>query len=458
MFDWFWDFLYLITKSIFRLIDALLSCCNMLCGIEPVTIDGENEDLIVWLLNNESVKTGFKITAMVGLFLIVFFAIWAIIRTVVSEKPEGTPGQIAVKAGRTLLTFLFIPLVMYILVRSLNVIGEVLYNATTGGSTGSLGQFLALSFGMNAQKGTDVNIFELGIDYTSTSQMWTYFDLSNYDYFFSWVAGIAILFSMTKVLLIFIDRMFSIVILYIISPIPLSANMVDGGQRFKQWRDQLLSKFLVGYGAIIGLNVYGIVVSALVTSNITFFTDSFLNFVFKVVIVLGGTFALNRIIAMIGNIVAVQGAGEQEVNAGQAARHGVFGTAQFAAGLITGDKQGMAQGYASMRQAGMGQAGYPSASLYGGGPASQSSAATGSASSNKSPTAGKNINGTSGMNSNPYAKAGQVAANAISNNNGGNNKDTAVKEKSARDSVVGNAIMGNANRVNPEKNESNKKK
>ena len=46
MFDWFWEFLYGISKSLLRLIDGLISCTNKLCGIETVNIGGTETDLV----------------------------------------------------------------------------------------------------------------------------------------------------------------------------------------------------------------------------------------------------------------------------------------------------------------------------------------------------------------------------------------------------------------------------
>lgn len=323
MFNWFWDFLYLITKSIYRLIDGLIECCFMLCGITEVRIGGKNTNLITWLLDVEEVKLGFKVAALVGIVLVTFFSIWQILKTIISEKPEMTPGQICVKLMKTIFTFLFIPLIMYILVISLNTIAKVLFNGTTGGGEFvGLGKYMALSFADGAKIG-DYNLFELDIDYTSTTQMWQYVNLEDYDYFFSWVAGIAVLLSMTKVLFIFVDRMFSIIILYIISPLPLSASIMDEGQHFKQWREQLLGKFCVGYGAILGLNIFGIVISNLVTADITFFSNSFINFVFKCVIIIGSVFGLNGIVAMIGNLVS-QGAGDAALQNAEGMRKGVM--------------------------------------------------------------------------------------------------------------------------------------
>jgi len=336
MFDWFFDFLYLLTRSMFKIIDAMVYATNTLCGISPVIIDGKKTDLMEWMMSLEQVATGFKVTALVGIFLIVFFAIWGIMRNIMSDEPKGTPSQVAMKAFKTLLTFLFIPAAMYVLTKSLNAIAEVLYYGTRGGAEISLGGFLAKSFGQDcANDGLNVWTAE-DFDYTSFDCMWKYFNMRHYDYFFSWVAGVSIIMTMSKVLFIFVERLFSIILLYIISPIPVSAAMIDDGAKFKAWREQLLAKYCTGYGAILGLNIYTIVISALCTHDIEYFTDGvdiisagFLNFVFKLIIIIGGAFGVDKLVAMIGNLVS-NGAGDAAMQEAGQARAGVGAVGQGA--------------------------------------------------------------------------------------------------------------------------------
>ena len=46
LFDWVWKLLYSISKSMYYIIDCMLSCCNMLCGIEPIRYQGAEMDFI----------------------------------------------------------------------------------------------------------------------------------------------------------------------------------------------------------------------------------------------------------------------------------------------------------------------------------------------------------------------------------------------------------------------------
>ena len=329
MFNWVWDLLYGISKSIFSIIDGLLSCANMLCGIEPIKYQGAEMDFMTFLLRNKNIFYGFIGAVMVGIVLVVIFAVFAIIRSISSEKENMTPAQIYIKVGKTLLTFIFIPAAMAILIYFTNVLMQTLYRTTLGGSPDGLGRFLAGAFGQGARKGGVPENFYLSseFDYTSTGSMKDYVNLKEYDFFFSWIGGIAILLALASSLLMFVDRAISIVILFIAAPISLSTAVIDDGQRFKLWRDQFLVKFLTGYGCIIGINIYALVIAAITSDNLVFFENGTINNLMKIAIIVGGAVSMNRLMALVGNLVS-QGAGSNEL------RDNAIATAQ-AKGVMT---------------------------------------------------------------------------------------------------------------------------
>ncbi len=314
MFNWVWDLLYGISKSIFSIIDGLLSCANMLCGIEPIKYQGAEMDFMTFLLRNKNITYGFVGAVMVGVVLVIIFAIFAILKSMASEKDSMTPTQIYVKVGKTLLTFIFIPVAMAVLIYFTNVLMQTLYKTTLGGSPDGLGRFLAGAFGQDCRKGGVPENFYLSSDfnYKSTSNMRGYVNLNDYDFFFSWIAGIAILLSLASSILMFVDRAIALVILFIASPISLSTAVLDDGQRFKLWRDQFLVKFLTGYGCIIGLNIYALVVAAITTNDLVFFDNGTLNDIMKIAIIVGGSVSMNRLMALVGNLIS-QGAGSNEL-------------------------------------------------------------------------------------------------------------------------------------------------
>ena len=79
--DMFFTFLYLCFKCICQLIDFIKDIFYMLCGIDPVVVDGEKTDLLSTLIQSDSIKSAFLIIFVIGVILLFVFTSIAIIKT-----------------------------------------------------------------------------------------------------------------------------------------------------------------------------------------------------------------------------------------------------------------------------------------------------------------------------------------------------------------------------------------
>ncbi len=345
MFDWFWEFLYMLSKTIFRIIDGLILCANKLCGIDTISFGGEETDFLSYLLFSDEIGFAFRISALLATILLVIFTVFMIIRSIAKEKAEGTPTQIAIKAFKTILMFFLVPAVMVAFMTLGNAFVNALYSATLQ-SAASPGAFLFSAFAQDGGMPSEyVALFRSGeLDYTNTATVSMYMSLSEFPYLFSWLAGGVVLFSIGSAMLVFVDRVLSLVILYIAAPISISTSTLDDGARFKLWRDQFLSKFIMGYGMILAINIYAMVCGLVMNPSFAFFTGEgsgiqFLDLIMKLLIIAGGALTMQKSMALIGNLVS-QGAGSNELrdnafSAGSLARmtKGVAGKALGVASL-----------------------------------------------------------------------------------------------------------------------------
>ena len=313
MFDWFWEFLYGMSKSLMRLIDGLIACTNKLCGIETVNIGGTETDLVSFLLRSDGLANGFKIAAILGFIVLIFFTVFRIILVVTKAKADMSPIQVAGKAFKAVLLFLFIPVIMLTLVWAINTLMNALYQATLNGSQG-LGTFLFGAFSQDAIESQSVwDRIMAGYDlYLDTDLVSQAIDISDFDFIFSWITSIALLLVLTAALIQFVDRAISIGVLFLVSPFSVASSVLDDGGRFKLWREQVALKFLSGYGIILYLNIYCLLISIIMPSDVVFFDNTFLNNIFKLLVIIGGGFAMQRASALIGNLVG-PGAGSREL-------------------------------------------------------------------------------------------------------------------------------------------------
>lgn len=346
MFDWFWTFLYGISKSLFRIIDALVAGCKKLCGIDDITIAGEQTDFLSYLISSERVKSAFWICCIIAFIVLAVFTAIAIIRTCVKEKSEGTPASIVMKALKALGLFLCVPAIMTIGMWLLDSVMIAVYNATLGADNATVGSFLFVSFAQDTQITDEIaqDFLDGTYLYTDTDMVWTaVVELSDFDFIISWLASICMIVPIAMMLMMFVDRAISIVLLYVAAPFSISSSVLDDGQRAKLWRDQILVKFITGYGALIGLNIYLLVVSLVMQGDVQFFSEAdtqalpivsnaFLNNILKIFVIIGGAFSLQKIMAVVGNLVAA-GAGSNEIR--DAAVAGAS-FKSFAGGLLGG--------------------------------------------------------------------------------------------------------------------------
>jgi len=324
MFSWFWKFLYTLTSSMFAIIDGIIDCAKILCGIDPITVNGKSSDFLTFIVSNEKVATGFKVAAILSISVVIFFAIVGIIRLVVKEKIDDTPARIIGRAVKSLVTFCFVPLFMFAFIWVLNVFASALYQGTLGDAEATMGKFLFGAFSADAVNPTvpieEATTFFLrgDFDYKDVSQVQTYISLSEFDYFFAWISCLSLLWALARSILVFVERAFSIALLFIASPFSISASVIDDGQHFKLWRDQILTKFISGYGVLITLNVYIAIVSAISQNNVVLFPSSpFLNNLIKIGIIIGGALSMQQIMAVIGNLITVGGGSSEMAGAFQ---------------------------------------------------------------------------------------------------------------------------------------------
>lgn len=314
MFDWFWRFLYQITKGLFWAIDMIMQCVNKICGIEPINLGEEKIDFLTYLLTGQNVRFAFATMALLGIVVVVILSIFSILRNITRDKQNTTPSKIIVQAGKNILLFLFVPFIMLSVTYFLNTFMQAVYQATSSGST-SIGSFLFVSFGQDAGLDpVETNDFLIGVlDYTKNSDVFSHLEVSDYQFILSWVVGIVVLFAIVATLSKFVERTLSILVLFILSPFSIGSSVIDEGARFKNWRDQVISKFIVSYGLIVAINIYCLMVNLVMQPGFGFFEPgSVLNYVAKVLLVLGGALSLNSMSQLIGNLVA-PGLGGQEL-------------------------------------------------------------------------------------------------------------------------------------------------
>ncbi len=96
-----------------------------------------------------------------------------------------------------------------------------------------------------------------------------FYDVVGYNYLIGYAAGLTILGMLLNLLIGVIRRIFELVTLFVVSPAVVALMPLDGGDKFKTWKDNFIKRVFSAYGPIIGMNLCFMVLEML--QNVTLF-------------------------------------------------------------------------------------------------------------------------------------------------------------------------------------------
>ena len=322
LFGWFYDLMYILQKSICYLLDFIRDVFCKLAGIETVVVNGEQSDLLSHFILSPQIRNAFLGVFLVGVILLCVFVIIAILKSEAADpQHKKTKGQILVKALQSFIIFVLIPFLLIAAITLTNVVMSGIHASMTGamldGNTNSTigGQILVTSgyeayIGPSGQRAEIERMFITGqLDYNNLSVVKDYYNLGDMNFFVGIAGGLVILIMFVISAIMFVQRIFDIILLYIVSPASVSTIPLDDGGRFKIWREMLISKILGAYGIILSMNIFFLIVPQV--GNISFFGNAFKDGVVQLLFVLGGAFAITKANMVIAQLTG-SNAGAQE--------------------------------------------------------------------------------------------------------------------------------------------------
>ena len=251
--NWIFDLFYGIQKTICYIIDFIKEIFYMLAGIDPVEINGQRTDLLSNFLLSDKVKKSFLLVMLVAVALLIMFVIIAIIR---SEYANGENKKsktlIMGKAFQSFMIFLIVP---FILISGIALSNTVVKSVNTAmnpytlesGQEATIGGQILVTSGYYAYIGDPSEREEIELkfitgelDYNNKDVVAEYYKIRDLDFFIGIVGGLVILVMFVMSSISFIQRIFDIILLYIVSPISVSTIPTDDGQRFKQWKEMMI--------------------------------------------------------------------------------------------------------------------------------------------------------------------------------------------------------------------------
>jgi len=342
MFEWWWEFLYSISRAINQCIDALFKLFLFFAGASNADINSE----LTGSASGNILKTVFSTNTVAiwfaGFFLlsVLVFGVSIIIGLIRTEwvGKDNKEGKVKIfkSSLKGALMVALMPAIFGIAIRAATILLGGLVGAMSGTST-TADSFAQQLFDI-CMPGTNQCPWDssygtlVGFLNAENLQNSTNLSMHDYNFFIAYIGGIIMLFVLGLSVLNLIERIIDLVFLYIISPVVVAVSPLDEGNRLGIWKDLTIAKFLSISGMVICFYIYFLFMN--IVNNLLLDNGSFLIGFAKLLCAIGGALAARKGGLLISNLVGhntaliegqQQGLAAQAIGTGFRAGLGVIG-------------------------------------------------------------------------------------------------------------------------------------
>lgn len=311
------------------LVDFVESIFNVFAGVTTVEINGKKTYMLDAFLQMKEITTAFTYITVMAVAICMIFTIIKTAKSISDmaledKNPISHVLSNGLKAGAT---FMIIPfLCIFLLQLSTMVTNQVsiAFDSFQGGKT-TIGTVIFLTAGLNADKKTTKasspfadeweevvgdrdpyftdtvrEPYLLGKkDYKNLLQVREDFHAGNFNYLVGFVSVILLLLVLSGAIMVFIRRLFELLLLYIVSPLFVSTIPLDDGTMFAKWRELFVSRFFSGFGIIFMMKYYMMLIPVISGKDLVLYNADLpdavmINNVLKALMIIGGAWAVYK--------------------------------------------------------------------------------------------------------------------------------------------------------------------
>ncbi len=333
------------------LVDFVESIFNVFAGITPVKVNNRPAYLLDAFFQMEPVARAFTIVTVMAVAICMIFTIIKTAKSISdmaleNKNPISHVLANGMKAG---IMFMLIPFLCIFLLQLSTIVTKqvsVAFESGQGGRT-TIGTIIFLTAGLDADKETakpsspfleewdDMArqrepsfmdsvrkpYFYGEKDYKNLSQVSMDFYAGNFNYIAGFASAFLMLLVLSGAALLFIRRLFELMLLYIVSPLFVSTIPLDDGVMFSKWRELFVAKFFSGFGIIFTMKYYLMLIPFISGSELVLYDSTLpggilINNILKMLMIIGGAWAVYKSQHMIMQIMNPEAAmAEQQASA-----------------------------------------------------------------------------------------------------------------------------------------------
>ena len=259
---------------------TLLSCIRVMSDLFEffagttrgnVIVEGQQTTVLQALFEFDAVKQMFGLFTVIGMFLALMFSIIATMRSMsdMTLDNKNPISKVITNAMKAFITFAIIPILCLFLMQLSTIIVTAIDSgskAIANTNADNIDEILWLNCSMDAAKNDSWNVSKASDEnrekimrgddavrkpYLTGTKSYMYvdgeaendFELGKFDYIQGYVSSILVILMLAGSIMIFIARLFELLVLYIVGPIFAASIANDGGEMFKQWKDMFIAKF-----------------------------------------------------------------------------------------------------------------------------------------------------------------------------------------------------------------------
>lgn len=288
-----------------QLIDGLMEIFSAISGVTNVNYHGQSVNIIEFLAGDSTVMTIFWCIFILAVGLTCIFTIVGLVKNMIANNRNVS--TIVGKFFLALLGTMAMLAVVFLGILIANSLLQLLAKIFQIGNTTKLSNAI-----FNACVGNWVNGYNINkINVTSLSvgeifggynaalfgiwpTSWKCNGMVNpntFMYLPALISGIALCIALVIAVLNLAKRVFEIIYLFFCMPVSMSTLPLDDGARFKNWREQFLTKIILAYGAVLSVNVFVLLLPLIQQTSIPG-ASGFANSIFLIFMIVGGAMVI----------------------------------------------------------------------------------------------------------------------------------------------------------------------
>ena len=131
--------------------------------------------------------------------------------------------------------------------------------------------------------------------------VWHYYNLWSANYLLGFLGIFACFGLLFNIIFGLMKRLIICIALFLVNAPVIGLQPLDDGNAFKEWRKTFISYFISGYGAVVGMNLFFLILPVL--QGISLFNISILDKIFNMLIIIAGLAMIKKLIAMLSAFV-----------------------------------------------------------------------------------------------------------------------------------------------------------